>query len=135
MPLELMRLEDVQPPNRQLALVRRLAAKYDLPLAHQHASAGDSSLMRSLEGEDVHFESARSLPRRLGSSSLHRPPESLGRRSLRDSLLRDSLLSMDAAAAEADRGAAQGDEGVHAVLRDAREWVNKPFSLQKHQSG
>ena len=143
MPLELVRLEDVQPPTEQLALVQRLAAKYRLPLAHQPASAdggtrsgGNTS---SSPAEDALVERARLLAQHKSSSSSDRPHELLGRRSLRDSLLAiaSAAAEADGAAAEADRGAAQGDEreGVHAVVRDAREWVNKPFSLQKHQSG
>ena len=41
MPLEVVRLEDVQPPDTQVALVQRLAAEYGLPLAGQHA--GDAA--------------------------------------------------------------------------------------------
>ena len=40
MPVEVVRLEDVQPPEGQVVLVRRLAAKYDLPLAPRAPGGG-----------------------------------------------------------------------------------------------
>ena len=142
MPVEVVRLEDVQPPSEQLVLVRRLAAKYDLPLAHARADAGGASDAAVSSSSSSSRGALVPQPLRLWSWSHHAAQQRQATRSRRDlderapaAALRNSTTTNTGGSTLAS--AVDGDDagGLHAVLRDARSWWKFDFDLAMHRAG
>ena len=137
MPVEVVRLEDVQPPSEQLVLVRRLAAKYDLPLAHARADAGGASDAAVSSSSSSSRGALVPQPLRLWSWSHHAAQQRQATRSRRD------LDERAPAAVHLRNGSADtrvdpimdehGD--AQAVLEDARAWRQQgPFDVDAHRA-
>ena len=149
MPVEVVRLEDVQPPSEQLVLVRRLAAKYDLPLAHAHADAGGASDAAAIKSAGDSGSSTSSTSSLAAEGALnvrdtvarHRGGWATGAATvLGRSLQRVLRLAAPAEARSSDhalpRAAAEGgnDQQLLPMVHDAREWEPGPFDARLRQS-